>query len=83
MEFFLRGRSIPTDGSGHLLITDISLHNGQITTRDEEPIICRSCRNVKELRSSSTFDVWYLDPLAQTLSLERGLVKEVMTEDGL
>ena len=66
VEFFLRGRSIPTDGSGHLLITDISLHNGQISTRDEKALICRSCRNVKELRSSSTFDVWYLDPEVNT-----------------
>ena len=61
MEFFLRGRSIPTDGSGRLLITDISLHNGQTSTRDEEALICRSSRNVLQLRSSCTFDFWYQD----------------------
>ena len=66
VEFFLRGRSIPTDGSGRLLITDISLHNGQISTSDEEAVICHSSRNVKELRSSYTFDVWYIDPEVNT-----------------
>ena len=62
VEFFLRNRSIPTDGSGRLLITDISLHHGYYySTSDEEALICRSSRNVVELRSSSTFDAWYLD----------------------
>ena len=62
MEFFLRGRSIPTDGSGRLLITDISLHNSHTITSDEEALICLSSRNVVELQSSQTFDSWYLDP---------------------
>ena len=62
MEFFLRGRSIPTDGSGCLLITDISLHNSHTITSDEEALICLSSRNVVELQSSQTFDSWYLDP---------------------
>ena len=61
MDFFLRGRSIPTDGSGRLLITDISLHNRPTSTRDEEVLICRSSRNVGQLQYSRTFDFWYLD----------------------
>ena len=66
VEFFLRGRSIPTDGSGRLLITDISLHNGHTSISDEEALNCRSSRNVGELLSSSTFDFWYLDPEVKT-----------------
>ena len=62
MEFFLRGRSIQTDGSGCLLITDISLHNGHTSTSDKEALICLSSRNVVELQFSQTFDSWYLDP---------------------
>ena len=66
VEFFLRNRSIPTDGSGSLLITDISLHNRQTSTSDEEALICRSSRNVGELRSSYIFAVWYLDSEVNT-----------------
>ena len=38
VEFLLRGDSIPTDG---LLITDISLYNGQNST-DEDALFCHS-----------------------------------------
>ena len=63
MEFFLRGRSIPTDGSGRLLITDIRLYNGYYySTSDEKALICLSSRHIGELQSSPTFDVWYIDP---------------------
>ena len=62
VEFFLRGRSIPTDGSGRLLITDISLHNGPSRTSDEEPLICRSNKNVGELLGDLHSNAWYLDP---------------------
>ena len=59
---FLRGRSIPNDGSGRLLITDISLHNGQNSTSDEEALICLSSRHVGELRTPPDTSEWYLDP---------------------
>ena len=62
MEFFLRGRFIPTDGSGSLLITDISLHIRLTSTRDEEALICRSSRHIGELRSFMRSTDWYLDP---------------------
>ena len=60
VEFVLRGRSIPTDGSGRLLITDISLHNRQTSTSDEEPLICLSSRNVGELDNPHA-NKWNLD----------------------
>ena len=62
VEFSLRGRSIPTDGSGRLLITDISLHNRQTSTSDEEALICLSSRNVAELHTPEIDTEWYLDP---------------------
>ena len=61
MEFYLRNVSIPTDGSGRLLITDIRLHNGQRSTSDEEALICRSSSNVVELRTNKRNTDWYLD----------------------
>ena len=61
VEFFLRGRSIPTDGSGRLLITDISLHNRQTSTSDEEALICHSSRNVAELHTLANASEWYID----------------------
>ena len=61
MEFYLRGESIPTDGSGRLLITDISLHNGSISTSDEEALICHSSRDVAELHILPSHGDWYLD----------------------
>ena len=60
VEFYLRNVSIPTDGSGRLLITDIRLRNGQRSTSDEDALICRSSRNVVELRSR--YGDWYIDP---------------------
>ena len=62
MEFYLRNVSIPTDGSGRLLITDIRLRNGQSSTSDEDALICRSSKNVAELRISHGAGDWYLDP---------------------
>ena len=47
--FSLRGDSIPTDGSGHVRITDIGDGN-------EDALICRS-----EMPTSMTGD-WYLHP---------------------
>ena len=66
VEFFLRGRSIPTDGSGRLLITDISLYNRLTSTSDEEALICRSNRNVQELFVIPHSNAWYLDPEVKT-----------------
>ena len=62
VEFYLRNVSIPTDGSGGLLITDIRLRNGQRSTSDEDALICRSSRNVAELHTHHSFNDWYLDP---------------------
>ena len=62
VEFYLRNVSIPTDGSGRLLITDIRLRNGQRSTSDEDALICRSSSNVAELRTHRSFNDWYLDP---------------------
>ena len=69
VEFSLRGRSIPTDGSGRLLITDTSLHNRQSSTSNEEKaLICRSSRNVGEIKdvSPGVSSFWYLDPEVKT-----------------
>ena len=62
MEFLLRGDSIPTDGSGHLLITDISLQN---STSDEDPLFCHSTKDVSILREFDIGD-WYLEPDFET-----------------
>ena len=62
VEFYLRNVSIPTDGSGRLLITDIRLRNGQRSTSNEDALICRSSRGVAELRISHGAGDWYIDP---------------------
>ena len=62
VEFYLRNVSIPTDGSGRLLITDIRLRNGQSNTSDEDALICRSSGNVVELGISHGAGDWYIDP---------------------
>ena len=62
MEFYLRNVSIPTDGSGRLLITDIILHNGQRSTSEEEALICRSSEDIGTLRTFLGTGDWYLDP---------------------
>ena len=61
VEFYLRNVSIPTDGSGDLLITDIRLHNGQSSTSDEDALICRSSEDIRTLRTFHTAGDWYLD----------------------
>ena len=63
---YLKGNSIPTDGSGHLLITEVSLHNEQTSTSDEDALFCVSSRNVAEIRPQSTDGDWYLDPEVDT-----------------
>ena len=61
VEFYLRNVSIPTDGSGRLLITDIRLRNGQSSTSDEG-LICRSSEDIGTLRTILSAGDWYLDP---------------------
>ena len=62
MELYFRGDSIPTDGSGRLLITDISLHNEQTSTSDEDALLCVSSGNIAEIRPYAYDGDWYLDP---------------------
>ena len=62
MKFYLRNVSIPTDGSGDLLITDIRLRNGQSNTSDEDALICRSSEDIRTLRTILGAGDWYLDP---------------------
>ena len=81
MEFYFRGDPIPTDGSGHLLITDISLHNTQTSTSDEDALICVSSGNVAEIRTSPTDGDWYLDPEVDTTTNRLSGVKISMRED--
>ena len=65
VEFLLRGDSIPTDGSGRLLITDISLHNGQDSTSDEDALFCHSTKDVTIIREIDIGD-WYIEPYFET-----------------
>ena len=78
VEFFLRGRSIPIDGSGRLLIADISLHNRQTSTSDEEALICRSSRNVGELNYPHA-NKWYLD--SEVVTITNTLTGERISEE--
>ena len=78
VEFFLRGRSISTDGSGRLLITDISLHNRQTSTSDEEALICLSSRNVGELDNPRA-NKWCLD--SEVVATTNTVTGEMISED--
>ena len=53
MTFALRGNSIPTDGSGRVLITDINPDGDN----DVDALICRS-----EIHHNTFGGNWYLDP---------------------
>ena len=57
MTFTLRGNSIPTDGSGRALITDIN-PNGD---NDEDALICRSEEDI------STIGDWFLHPTEMSI----------------
>ena len=65
VEFLLRGDPIPTDGSGRLLITDISLHNGLTSASDEDALFCHATKGVTMIRELDTGD-WYLEPDFET-----------------
>ena len=54
MTLSLRGNSIPTNGSGHVLITDINLNGGS----NEDALICQSGK----LISGDGVGDWYLHP---------------------
>ena len=57
----LSGDYIPTDGSGHLLITDISLTYGQTQTSNDTALFCHATRDVAIVREN-----WYLQPDFET-----------------
>ena len=61
----LSGDSIPTDGSGLLLITDISLTNRQTQTSNDSALFCHATRDVKTVRELDIGD-WYLQPDFET-----------------
>ena len=46
----LSGDYIPTDGSGRLLITDISLTYGQTQTSNDSALFCHATRDIKTVR---------------------------------
>ena len=70
VEFLLRGDSIPTDGSGRLLITDISLHNGLNSTSDEDALFCRATKDIAIARELNIGD-WYLEPDFESTTANR------------
>ena len=51
VDFILNGETIPTNGSGHVLLTDIG-------SRDETALICQSDSTISDLGDGD----WYLDP---------------------
>ena len=61
----LSGDYIPTDGSGRLLITDISLTYGQTQTSNDSALFCHATRDVAIVREVDTGD-WYLQPDFET-----------------
>ena len=81
VEFFLRGRSIPTDGSGRLLITDISLYTKQTSTSDEKALICHSNRNVRELNTPPSTNKWYLD--SEVVTATNTVTGEMISEGSI
>ena len=61
----LSGDYIPIDGSGRLLITDISLTSGQTQTSNDSALFCRATRDVAKVRELDIGD-WYLQPDFET-----------------
>ena len=78
---YFKGISIATGGTGHLLITDISLHNGQTSTNDENAIFCISSGNMAEIRPLPTDGEWYLDPEVNTTTNRPSGVRISTRED--
>ena len=78
----LKNNSIPTDGSGRLLITDVSIHNGIISESDEYALICHADKllNVEPRISPGTGD-WYLDPNVSETPANIVSGQRIITED--
>ena len=57
----LSGDYIPTDGSGRLLITDISLTYGQTQTSNDSALFCHATKDLGMVRELDIGD-WYLQP---------------------
>ena len=66
----LSGDSIPTDGSGLLLITDISLTHGQTQTSNDSALFCHATKDLTIVRDVHIGD-WYLEPEITTVIGER------------
>ena len=66
----LSGDSIPTNGSGRLLITDISLTYGQTQTSDDSALFCHSTEDITIVRDVHIGD-WYLEPENTTVIGDR------------
>ena len=71
----LSGGYISTDGSGHLLITDISLTNGQTQTSNDSALFCHATRDVTVVRELDIGD-WYLQPDFDTTTAIGGRIDE-------
>ena len=56
----LSGDYIPTDGSGLLLITDISLTNRQTQTSNDSALFCHATKDVTMVRDLDILGDWYL-----------------------
>ena len=63
----LSGDYIPTDGSGRLLITDISLTNRQTQTSNDSALFCHATKDLGMVRELDIGD-WYLQPDFETTS---------------
>ena len=61
----LSGDYIPTDGSGRLLITDISLTYGQTQTSNDSALFCHATDDVTVVRGLDIGN-WYLQPDFET-----------------
>ena len=64
----LSGDYIPTDGSGRLLITDISLTYGQTETSNDSALFCHATKVVTMVRELDIGD-WYLQPDFETTTV--------------
>ena len=62
----LSGDSIPTDGSGRLLITDISLINRQTQTSNDSALFCHATKDLRMVRDLDILGDWYLQPDFET-----------------
>ena len=69
--FSLRGKTIPSDGSGHVLITDIN-PNGD---SNEDALICHSDTPTNEWGN------WYLHPTEQSTDEDDRIVSDIVVHD--